>query len=104
MAFRIESYRWARDLPDDDVRVLTRAFNAAWHEADEAVSGSRSAAGLRAALGTIGIGVESLPPCACGQPWVSGLDHTPHVCVTSGLFDPADYAAINAAAEEGSDV
>jgi len=32
VALRIEPYRWARDLSDDDVTVLTRTFNAAWAE------------------------------------------------------------------------
>lgn len=36
--------------------------------------------------------------CACGDPNRAGIDHTRHVCSTSGFFSPEDYAAINAAA------
>lgn len=41
--------------------------------------------------------------CACGNPSREGLDHTTHVCSTTGFFSPEDYAAINAAAKENPD-
>lgn len=42
-------------------------------------------------------------PCACGDPTRPGLDHTPHVCITEGLFDPIDFATIEAAATKKED-
>jgi hypothetical protein len=38
--------------------------------------------------------------CACGDPTRPGIDHTTHVCITSGLFDAEDFTAIEAAANK----
>ena len=37
--------------------------------------------------------------CACGRPEREGIDHTTHVCSTTGFFAKADLDAINAVAD-----